>query len=837
MRKILSLLLLVITLPILGQRTNINRDWRFFRGTPESQPIQKDYDDSHWEQIGIPHSFSIPYWLADRFYTGDGWYRKTIQLKKSQGKQVYLDFEGVFQFTEIYINGQKAGTHNSGYVGFTIDITPFVRPGINQVAIRVNNEWNAQTAPRAGEHVFSGGIYRDVFLRVEEPVHIAWYGTYVTTPTVNEKNGRVKIATEIENHATKEQEITVEQIIRNPQGKVIDRFSNRKMVSPGQKLTLEQVSSLIAKPELWSPEKPALYKIETILRKGGRAYDKETTTFGFRWFTWSAKEGFSLNGKHYYLKGANVHQDHAGWGDAVTQSGIYRDLKLMKDAGFNFVRGSHYPHHPYFSQVCDEMGLLFLSENNFWGIGGFKKEGFWDACIYPTNSEDEKPFEASAFYSLEQMIRIHRNHASILAWSMCNEPFFAYKEVLPKIKNFLERLVEKTHKLDPTRKTVIGGAQREGMDQLGDIAGYNGDGATIFRTPTLPSMVSEYGSCISDRPGEYDACWGHVTGGEQPAWRAGHAIWCGFDHGSIAGDMGKMGIVDYHRLPKRSWYWYRNYHLGIAPPAWPQQGTPEALKLSTDKAVLHSTNGTEDAHIIIKITDKNGNQLSNTQDVTLRIVSGPGEFPTGRSITFRADEKAEIRIIEGMAAIEFRSYEGGTTCIKATSEGMKADSIFIKTLGQPQYKEGVTPTAISRESWKKDQTTTSSALINVSQSRPIQVSSFQTDAKGGYMTDENENTCWNPLDNDNTPWLNLDMENFYQVQLIGLLGTVKASQIQEISTSGNGRTWQTLPWKATQSSDKQLVLSCQPTVKGRFLRIKFKEKIEAIYELSVLSKH
>ena len=140
---------------------------------------------------------------------------------------------------------------------------------------------------------------------------------------------------------------------------------------------------------------------------------------------------------------------------------------------------------------------------------------------------------------------------------MSNEPFFSANEVMDDMKGLLKDLVAQSHKLDPTRLAMIGGAQRKGVDVLGDIAGYNGDGATLYRNPGFPNMVSEYGSCVTDRPGEYTPCWSsHLNDGEKPAWRSGHAIWCGFDHGSIAGNMGEMGIVDFFRIPKRSWYWY-----------------------------------------------------------------------------------------------------------------------------------------------------------------------------------------------------------------------------------------------------------------------------------------
>src|ERR1035438_1854866 len=134
-----------------------------------------------------------------------------------------------------------------------------------------------------------------------------------------------------------------------------------------------------------------------------------------------ADQGFFLNGEHLYFKGADVHQDDAGWGDAVADSGFFRDVKLVKDAGFQFIRGSHYPHNPAFADACDELGVLFWSENCFWGMGGRSPDGYWNASAYPTNADDDAAFEESVKNSLRDMIRINRNHPSIVAWSMCNE--------------------------------------------------------------------------------------------------------------------------------------------------------------------------------------------------------------------------------------------------------------------------------------------------------------------------------------------------------------------------------------------------------------------------------
>ena len=246
--------------------------------------------------------------------------------------------------------------------------------------------------------------------------------------------------------------------------------------------------------------------------------DEFTTSFGFRWIGWSATQGFSLNGAHYWIHGGNVHQDHAGWGIGITDAALYRDVKMVKDAGMNFIRGSHYPKDPAFADACDELGLLFWSENCFWGGFGGGPGGWSYSGAYPSTSADFDKYDANVLASLTDMIRIHRNHPSIIAWSTGNEDFFNGSGPADRVIGLLKKEVALIHQLDPAplgRPASIGGAQSKvGSTEpgpLGDVAGYNGDG-TGYDNPGIPSLVSEYGSTINVlRPGSYDPGWGNLT--------------------------------------------------------------------------------------------------------------------------------------------------------------------------------------------------------------------------------------------------------------------------------------------------------------------------------------
>jgi hypothetical protein len=292
---------------------------------------------------------------------------------------------------------------------------------------------------------------------------------------------------------------------------------------------------------------------------------------------------------------------------------------------------------------------------------------------------------------------------------MGNEDFFNGGPA-DRVIALLKKAVTLTHQLDPSptgRPAAIGGAQSAigstQPDTLGDVAGFNGDGVG-YDNPGMPNLVSEYGSVSSTRPGSYDPGWANlaVTGGlpTQYAWRSGVSKWCVFDHGTQdAASYGIMGIVDYFRIPKRSYYWYRNTYAKVAPPTWPTSGTPAALKLTSSTTTLTAVDGTQDAWLLVTVVDSSGKPISNNVTVTLTIKSGPGELPTGPSITFTpagAGEASDIAIADGQAAIEFRTYYAGTTIIEATSSGLTSSSVTITSQGTPAWVEGVTPKVAPR---------------------------------------------------------------------------------------------------------------------------------------------
>lgn len=694
----------------------INNDWKFTRGdVPEAKA--PDFQDTAWTATNLPHSFEMPYWRTNLAAAPTvGWYRKSLEIDPAwlaNGKRVNLEFEAVFLVSDVYVNGKLAGTHKGGYTGFSYDITDSLKPGANTVAVRVDASWNPKITPRAGEHIFAGGIYRDAYLVVTEPVHVDWCGTFVTTPQATAESATVKVQTELRNDGKEPRTCQIAAQVVDAEGQVVAESTAPATVPPGGTAVVEQLCPAIAKPHLWSPDTttatppPApldlakqtyLYTLRTEVRDGQAVLDRTETPFGIRAIAWNRQNGFELNGKKLWIKGANVHQDHAGWGDATCNTGSWRDVQIVHDAGFNFIRGSHYPHDPAFLDACDRLGMTFWSEIPFWGIGGFTKEENgekWNPSAYPNKPEDQAEFEANVIQQLKEMIRIHRNHPCVVVWSIGNEFGYSTPELMPKVKAFAEKLKAVVHAEDPTRPCSqgIGFGNWPQLNESTEVIGLNGgneDRRFTVESPVV-SMQSEYGSGSAVRGGKgdrYDGCFsGRPINTEPPtpqlangapvqfSWRPGVAIWCAYDHGSNYG-MGHLGILDHARLPKKRYYFYRELYAGIPPPAWPAEGTPAKLSLTTDQTEI-TDNGRSDAYLRVQVQDQNGRWLSNSPEITLTDVNGLGLFPTGKSITFKPGAM-EQGVVEGLAAIEYRSYKAGEAIIEATAPGLPPARITLQ---------------------------------------------------------------------------------------------------------------------------------------------------------------
>ena len=741
----------------------LNNNWKFTYG----DKVGASPDEiNRWQDIGLPHSFGIPYFMEKEFYLGYGTYSKWFELSKEDcKKRILLKFFGAFQKAVVVLNGKQIGEHRGGYTPFLVELTGNIRPGQNHLIVCVDNLWDATLAPRGGEHQFNGGIYRDMQLILTAYDYIEEDGVFVqTTQLKKEKDSwhaELKIGTQV--HASEKSDLSefdsmmLETCIC--EGKEVLARSVEPLVM-GNSEICQSISLTGITP--WSPDTPKLYIVVSRVLCNGIECDCVRTSVGIRTVRFDKDEGFFLNGEHFSILGANVHQDHAGWADAVTRSGIRRDIQMIKECGMNTIRGSHYPHHPYFAQVCDEKGILFWSEMCFWGTGGDKQEGYWTASAYPPNESDQTAFEKSCLDQLEEMICTQRNHPSIICWSMCNEVFFTDAPVKDKAKELIRKMVERSHELDPSRPAAVGGAQRDGFDVLGDLAGYNGDGAALYHDPGFPSLVSEYGSSIETRPGKFEPRFTDGTEIDYP-WRSGKILWCGFHHGSIFDGMGSMGMIDYYRLPLACWYWYREHLAGKSAPKPKKEGTSFQIRLSSDVNRFRA-NGQEDAWICAELLDQEGNPISNEIELTFTVEKGDGIFPTGKTITFSPEKK---NMLDGLAAIEFRSWYGGENVICATADGVKSAKICIFADGEPKPKNTVLnpmlpPPYTVGEPKPKER-------YDEAKRHPVFADSFEIGHEPYFVTAEEEGS-WMPKMSDSSKhlseqmhWVMVDLEGVRRI--------------------------------------------------------------------------
>ncbi|HJX64243.1 MAG TPA: glycoside hydrolase family 2 TIM barrel-domain containing protein, partial [Polyangia bacterium] len=649
----------------------LNAAWKYYKGDATGAEATS-FGDTTWTNVNLPHVFDTPYYALKKgvfWYVGYGWYRKhiNVQAEWKASKRIVLEFEAAFQVAQVYVNGKLQGEHKGGFTGFYFDITDAVTAGDNVIAVRVNNLWNAQIAPRAGDWLFLGGIHRDVYLVVTDPLHVTWYGTFVTTPTVSATSATVNVKTEIKNENTAAANCTVKTTILDATNAVVTSMEGTQSIAAGAVYQFDQTSSAIANPHLWSVATPYMYKVTTTVSNGSSVVDTYESPLGIRSIQWTADQGFFMNGTHVLIDGINAHDDRAGWGIAQTNAGFRRDVKLMKEAGFNLIRECHNPHDVAWDDAADQLGIMEWAENDYWGVGGYSdsQDGGWRQSSYPVVAADEQPFQDNLKQQLTEFIRERRNHPSIIVWSMGNETFDVTSGTpMTNCKAFYKVLVALAQSLDPSRQPAVGGAQRQGFDQLAPIIGYNGDGATIstYLDPGKPSVITEY----------YD----HAGVAAFP-WRAGQVRWVGYGYGSFLTDNGGLGgVVDYYRLPGPEWYQYRQEKLGTAY-TLPTSGTAAKIVLTADSLTI-GNDGTDDTELTAQIVNASGTAIDSTSPITLAVTSGGGLFPTGTSMTFDNSKCPDTRCIRyGMAKMTMRSYTAGTITVTATSGSLPSASVTV----------------------------------------------------------------------------------------------------------------------------------------------------------------
>jgi len=467
------------------QKIRFDFDWKFSRGDYPAVS-EKHFDDDSWHQIDIPHDWAItdtfskdnPTGRPGGFASGGvGWYRKEFNLPDwDASSKISIEFGGVYENSEVWINGHYLGKRPFGYISFHYDLTPHLDfKGKNVLAVRVDN------SKQPNARWYTGcGIYRHVWLVKTGSLHFARHGVYATTPSVSQDSSHIRIRSSIINDYQDLKQFDLVSEIYSPDNVLVAKAESA-VEMPGNE-SMELVQDLkVLNPKLWSPGNPALYKLKTILRSEQKNFDELETNVGIRYFSFSADTGFTLNGKSMKFQGVNNHSDLGALGAALNDRVLERRLEILKEMGCNAIRTAHNPPCEELLDMCDRMGFMVMDEAfdewlESWPFGGVKKPQGKAKYGYHLH------FNEWAEKDLIELIRKDRNHPSVILWSVGNEIPDACFEIGTER---LKRLMEVARQEDPTRPITCGIthmhlANESGFASQLDVCGYNGGGGSCF---------------------------------------------------------------------------------------------------------------------------------------------------------------------------------------------------------------------------------------------------------------------------------------------------------------------------------------------------------------------
>lgn len=613
-----------------GRRADFTVGWTFKLCDDESASAP-DYNDSGWRKLNLPHDWAIEGDFSKDNPAGTGggalpggigWYRKVFTVDKAdQGKRLYIDFDGVYMNSTVYINGHKLGTRPYGYISFSYDLTPYINwNGKNVVAVRVDN------AEQPNSRWYSGsGIYRNVWLTRVAPVHVAQWGTFVTAEDVSENGALLKIHTKVQYDAdsTETAQVTLLSQLLDADGKVVGEVASEVELQAGTSKEIPQEIT-VANPQLWNLENTYLYKVKTVLSQNGQTVDTYYTSTGIRTFRFDAEKGFILNGKRVKINGVCMHHDLGCLGAAVNTRAIERQLEILKEMGCNGIRCSHNPPAPELLDLCDRMGFIVMDETfDMWR----KRKTAYDYSRY---------FDEWHERDVTDLVLRDRNHPSIFMWSIGNEileqwsdakadtlslaeanlilNFGHSKDMLAKegemsVNSLLTRkLADMVRALDPTRPITSGCNEPNPNNHLFrsgalDIIGFNYHddwfagvpenfpGKPFIVTESVSALMtrgyyrmpsdsaffwperwdipfydasfscSSYDNCRASWGNHHEGTWTHVKNND---FISGQYIWTGFDYIGEPTPYGwparssYFGIVDLAGFPKDVYYMYQS---------------------------------------------------------------------------------------------------------------------------------------------------------------------------------------------------------------------------------------------------------------------------------------
>lgn len=456
------------------RRTLFDADWRFHLGEAADAHTQ-DFDDDAWRELDLPHDWSIEGALAEDnpagarggFYPGGvGWYRKTFDVPADwAGRKVAVEFDGVYWHSDVWVNGHHLGHRPSGYVSFRYDLTEHLHVGgANVLAVRVDNSQQPNSRWYTGS-----GIYRHVWLGVTDRLHVAHWGTSVTTPHVADDEATVAIGSVVCNETASAAHVVLRSTMLDTDGRELAAAESAADLPAGAEHRFEQTAE-VPRPALWRPDAPHLYMLRSEVLHDGQVVDCVETPFGIRSAVFDADRGLLLNGRPVKMRGVCEHHDAGCVGAAVPDAVLVRRLGLLKAMGCNAIRTAHNPPSPVLLDLCDRMGFLVIDE-------GFDE---WRTAKTPHGYNGDL-FEQWWRRDTADWIARDRNHPCVILWSVGNEVRDQFSEAGVEIAR---RLVAAIHELDPTRPVTCGCNWRKDADVWiageFDVVGINGGGGGCF---------------------------------------------------------------------------------------------------------------------------------------------------------------------------------------------------------------------------------------------------------------------------------------------------------------------------------------------------------------------
>lgn len=600
-------LLLATTLPLQAQIRQdyvLDTNWKFTKGDVPAA-AEPGFKDAKWQTVSIPHDWAIygPFdgnndlqavkieqnnekaatLKAGRTgglpFVGTGWYRRRFTVPQfGPGKRVSLLFDGAMSNARVYVNGREVGFWPYGYNSFSFDVTAYLQAnGENTLAVRLQN------LPESSRWYPGAGLYRNVHLVVTEDTHIPVWGTYLTTPEINQEFAKVKLRTKVETPAGTSQPLRLQTEIRDADGQVVATATTPLAATDGQEFEQQLI---VKSPRLWSPETPALYTAFSRLYAGQELKDEYSTRFGIRSFAFEADKGFSLNGQVRKFKGVCNHHDLGPLGAAVNTAALRRQLTLLKEMGCDAIRTSHNMPAPELVSLCDEMGFMLMVESfDEWKTPKMKN-GY------------SQFFDAWAEKDLVNMVHRDRNHPSVIMWSIGNE---VPDQGMPGGNKIAKRLQDIVHREDPTRPVTAGmdridAALTNNFASVLDIPGFNYkphryeeannklpqgfllgtetastvSSRGVYKFPVVMAKDQKY---PDNQSSSYDleVCnWSQTPDEEfvqqdDKPYVIGEFVWTGFDYlgeptpydASWPSHSSYFGILDLAGLPKDRYYLYR----------------------------------------------------------------------------------------------------------------------------------------------------------------------------------------------------------------------------------------------------------------------------------------